>query len=544
MSKYISAVLAAVVLFPALAFAQVPPPIVINTTALPDTAYGTSVSDPISTSGGVAPFTWSASGLPTGVSINPSTGVISGTPATQITYDSSGHPVQAGTRTLNIAVHIQDAVGQVTDATLPWNIYSSFSYARTPAGNGPFAFGVPITAHIVGKYGADFCVGQSGGYQLKMYYGTDPAAGLSAFISHSFTHSQGDVVDDTWSAVPAKNTYVVAIMLACGSEYMMEEPTIAIAGLPTITTGSLLAPGTVGQAYSTTLQTSGSVAPYTWSVISGALPAGLSLNSSTGVISGTPTAVASPATFTVQVQDTGGNSASKAFTLYVFAPLGYTAAGTSVSVTPATTDGSGNPISPSPGSLTFSNVTSSGISSTQITSSGSTPPAGFRIGSPATYYNISTTATFTGSVLVCIDYTGVSYQNEASIKLMHYDSTTGRWTNVTTSLNTTTNIVCGLTSSFSQFAVMEQKTPLELLTDLRDTVYALDLAKGITTSLDAKLNAAEQAISDVNQNDNVAAHNALEAFISAVNTQLNNGTLTSAEANDLIARAHEIEAVL
>jgi len=45
----------------------------------------------------------------------------------------------------------------------------------------------------------------------------------------------------------------------------------------------------VGAAYSTTISASGGVKPYTFSVITGSLPTGLTLNSSTGVISGTPT---------------------------------------------------------------------------------------------------------------------------------------------------------------------------------------------------------------------------------------------------------------
>jgi Putative Ig domain len=46
-----------------------------------------------------------------------------------------------------------------------------------------------------------------------------------------------------------------------------------------------------GVAYSTTLVASGGTTPYTWAILSGSLPPGLSLNASTGVISGTPTAV-------------------------------------------------------------------------------------------------------------------------------------------------------------------------------------------------------------------------------------------------------------
>lgn len=59
---------------------------------------------------------------------------------------------------------------------------------------------------------------------------------------------------------------------------------------------------TVDQPYSQTLSATGGISPYTWSISSANLPAGLSLNASTGIISGTPTA-AETANFTIQVAD-------------------------------------------------------------------------------------------------------------------------------------------------------------------------------------------------------------------------------------------------
>lgn len=64
--------------------------------------------------------------------------------------------------------------------------------------------------------------------------------------------------------------------------------------------------GTVGVNYSTALAATGGVTPYTWSLVSGNLPAGLGL-SSTGVISGKPTG-SGASTFTVQVTDSGGTN--------------------------------------------------------------------------------------------------------------------------------------------------------------------------------------------------------------------------------------------
>jgi Putative Ig domain len=70
---------------------------------------------------------------------------------------------------------------------------------------------------------------------------------------------------------------------------------------PVITTTSVPG-GIVGTSYSATLHASGGTGPFSWSIAAGSLPAGLSLNSSTGVISGPPTA-SGTSTFTVQVTD-------------------------------------------------------------------------------------------------------------------------------------------------------------------------------------------------------------------------------------------------
>lgn len=69
-----------------------------------------------------------------------------------------------------------------------------------------------------------------------------------------------------------------------------------------ITTNSLT-DGTVNHSYSAQLQARGGSGSYTWYILSGSLPSGLSLSSS-GVFSGTPTSAGSPVSFTVQVVDT------------------------------------------------------------------------------------------------------------------------------------------------------------------------------------------------------------------------------------------------
>ncbi|MGD0054989.1 MAG: putative Ig domain-containing protein [Acidimicrobiales bacterium] len=84
-----------------------------------------------------------------------------------------------------------------------------------------------------------------------------------------------------------------------------------------ITTTSL-ANATAGEAhYAQTLQGTGGTTPYTWSISEGVLPKGLSLNPSTGLISGSVSLSATTETFTVTLTDAKGASTTKQFTITV-----------------------------------------------------------------------------------------------------------------------------------------------------------------------------------------------------------------------------------
>jgi hypothetical protein len=78
--------------------------------------------------------------------------------------------------------------------------------------------------------------------------------------------------------------------------------------------------GLMNTPYSATLSANGGVSPFAWSIAAGGLPAGLSLNGSTGVIAGTPTASGATA-FTVQVRDSNGSVDSVALSLNIVNPL-------------------------------------------------------------------------------------------------------------------------------------------------------------------------------------------------------------------------------
>ncbi len=89
-------------------------------------------------------------------------------------------------------------------------------------------------------------------------------------------------------------------------------------------------------------------------------------------------------------------------------------------------------------SVTFSQVTATGV--TSIAELGNPPPlpAGYAAG---TDYDLSTTATYTGTVSVCYSYDLGSV--EPPVRLLHWDG--GAWVDITTSV--TASRVCGATDS-------------------------------------------------------------------------------------------------
>ncbi len=102
--------------------------------------------------------------------------------------------------------------------------------------------------------------------------------------------------------------------------------------------------------------------------------------------------------------------------------------------------------------LTFGNV--SIPAQVNTSSSGPTPPSGFRLGSAPTYYNISTTVNYTPPVTVCIGYDPAPYTDPSSLRLLHYESDT--WLDVTASNYVTSHRICGQVNSLSPFLVAQR----------------------------------------------------------------------------------------
>jgi hypothetical protein len=180
------------------------------------------------------------------------------------------------------------------------------------------------------------------------------------------------------------------------------------------------------------------------------LPSGLSINSGTGVISGTPTAVG-PFAVTLSASNT---LATGTDTLNLVIAPPNTSTGSNVIIQPEVPQGA------PPIGLTFGSVTQAGETTVTVVDPTTTPgaplpPSGFVLGDPPIYYDIETTATFNGAVTVCLNYTGATF-GAGTPRLFHY--TGGAWTDITTSVDTVNNVICGSTTSFSPFAIFVSPT--------------------------------------------------------------------------------------
>jgi hypothetical protein len=147
-----------------------------------------------------------------------------------------------------------------------------------------------------------------------------------------------------------------------------------------------------------------------------------------------------------------------------------TPAGTNVQTQPVDTNGGTTPVT-----LTFAQVTQGGTTSLTTSNSGPPPSIGFKLGNPATYYELSTTALFSGPITICINYTGISFSNESSLKLNHYEN--GAWVNHTISLDTINNIICASVTSLSPFAIFETEYQFSGFFQPADNLPTLNVVK-------------------------------------------------------------------
>ncbi|HVS88720.1 MAG TPA: kelch repeat-containing protein [Candidatus Acidoferrum sp.] len=169
-------------------------------------------------------------------------------------------------------------------------LYAPSSGTFTPTGSMFFPRGDHAAKLL--PNGKVLIVGTAG-RQSEIY---DPATGSFARTGRTFSPHTSAIGE----LLPSGN-----VLIAGGhngvSAFTNAELFFPFAGIPLNVSTLALADGNVGQAYSATLQVTGGSGPLTWTLASGILPAGLSLNSA-GVISGKPT-TPGISVFAVQVTD-------------------------------------------------------------------------------------------------------------------------------------------------------------------------------------------------------------------------------------------------
>jgi hypothetical protein len=250
---------------------------------------GTPYSSAFSASGGTAPLTFSIinSSLPPGLVLNPATGAITGTPTTPGQFVFQGRVTDANNATAQalFVINVSPAPLSVLTGALPAGRVAEPYQTSIGALGGvpPYSFSLASGALPPG-------VSLLGNGTLQ---GTPAAPGEFAFTVR---------VEDSKGST------------ATGSFQILVRPA------PLVILTSALPAGTTASAYSVTLAASGGVTPYAWTLASGSLPSGLTLDPATGTISGTPAATGE-FPVTVTVTDAQGAAASRSLVIRIFEPL-------------------------------------------------------------------------------------------------------------------------------------------------------------------------------------------------------------------------------
>ena len=226
------------------------------------------------------------------------------------------------------------------------SIFSLNVITGTPSSNPVFSLSPPIGTAASSTEG--FEPGQAVAYQVGaiqyvVYFTGDGLGNLYNLVRLASNSGSGwvattlyDATQDPNAGKNARNNqwlnaisgaadpnggpqFQVATWLTLAGQSFQNTATLSteFSGTSTLALGCGSPPsGQISQSYSATLAPSGGVPPYTFAIISGALPTGLTLNAATGVISGTPTALGK-FSFTVQVTDSAAATASVACSISI-----------------------------------------------------------------------------------------------------------------------------------------------------------------------------------------------------------------------------------
>ena len=249
------------------------PAIVLALSTPPAATVGTPYSGAIGVTGGTGPYscTIRSGTLPTGLSLGTHCAV-------------TGTPTTAGTATVTV---------QATDSSNPANTTSGTVSLTVNPAPATLSAGSPAAATVSTPYTGTIPVtGGTAPYACTLGSGTLPA-GLSLGPNCTVTGTPTTAGTATIEVTATDNSNPVLSTTA--------PVTLTVNPLTSLTFTGALPNAVVGVAYTQTLSASGGLAPYTYAVTAGSLPAGLTL-SSAGVVSGTPTAPGA-SSFTVTATD-------------------------------------------------------------------------------------------------------------------------------------------------------------------------------------------------------------------------------------------------
>jgi hypothetical protein len=160
--------------------------------------------------------------------------------------------------------------------------------------------------------------------------GAGCSASTCGTLSATDSNSGVPITYTTPSTVPTPATVTLTATVSKSSRHASATITLTGASAPLQISTTSLPPGQVGTAYSATLTATGGTTPYSWSLTSGTLPAGLTLGASSGVIAGMPIVAVNAAPLGFTVSDSSGLVQAKSVNL----TLTITTTGITVSVSP------------------------------------------------------------------------------------------------------------------------------------------------------------------------------------------------------------------
>jgi hypothetical protein len=100
----------------------------------------------------------------------------------------------------------------------------------------------------------------------------------------------------------------------------------------------------------------------------------------------------------------------------------------------------------------FDRIRSAGTTTLQVVAArGDDTPEGYRPAKPARYYDLATTAAYTGRIRVCVRHPGRSIADASAVRLLQRTEKT--WIDRTVSTGTRPQRVCGRSPSLGRYAI-------------------------------------------------------------------------------------------